>query len=233
MASKTKHGNPLTAVAYLRVSTEEQHLGIEAQRASIEAWAARAGVTVVGWHVDQGVSGAAPLEKRAGLMAAVDALAQHGAGVLVVAKRDRLARDVVLAALVERLVIREGARVASAAGEGTDGDGPADQMLRSMLDCFAQYERAIIRQRTTAALAVKKARGERVGAVPYGQAVGADGRTLVPCPEEQAVLECVLAWHQQGLSQRAIVAALAADGRCNRSGNPFTKTSVERMLAGE
>ncbi len=47
-------GNPLIAVAYLRVSTDEQRLGPEAQRASIEAWAKREGVAVVAWHADAG-----------------------------------------------------------------------------------------------------------------------------------------------------------------------------------
>ena len=45
------------AVAYLRVSTEDQALGPEAQRAAIEAWAARQGVQVLSWHLDQGVGG--------------------------------------------------------------------------------------------------------------------------------------------------------------------------------
>jgi len=53
-----------TAVAYLRVSTDRQELGPEAQRAAIEAWATREGVTVAAWHVEAGVSGAAPIADR-------------------------------------------------------------------------------------------------------------------------------------------------------------------------
>jgi len=48
--------DPSKAVAYLRVSTEDQALGPEAQRASIEAWAARQGIEVATWHTDQGIS---------------------------------------------------------------------------------------------------------------------------------------------------------------------------------
>ena len=44
---RTRPGNPKRAVAYLRVSTDEQRLGPEAQRAAIAAWAVREGITVV------------------------------------------------------------------------------------------------------------------------------------------------------------------------------------------
>jgi hypothetical protein len=45
--------------------------------------------------------------------------------VLVVARRDRVARDVVLAAEIERAAAQTDARLVSATGEG-NGDSPAD-----------------------------------------------------------------------------------------------------------
>jgi DNA invertase Pin-like site-specific DNA recombinase len=68
----------------------------------------------VAWTEDAGISGAAQLEKRLGLMAALASVREHGARYLVVAKRDRIARDVILAAMAERLVQREGAELVSA-----------------------------------------------------------------------------------------------------------------------
>src|SRR5579864_6724647 len=111
-------GDPSLAVAYVRVSTEEQRLGPEAQRAQIEVWAARAGVRVVAWCLDQGVSGAAPLETRPALVTALAELRAQKAGVLVVAKRDRLARSVEVALALERALQGVGARVVSADGTG-------------------------------------------------------------------------------------------------------------------
>ena len=70
---RTRPGDAACAVAYLRVSTEEQHLGPEAQLAAIELWATRQGVTVVAVHRDLGVSGATPLADCKGLMAALEA----------------------------------------------------------------------------------------------------------------------------------------------------------------
>ena len=168
---------PTRAVAYLRCSTDRQDLSPDAQRDAIAGWAATNGVEVVAWHEDLGVSGGTELEKRPGLLAATEALRTEQAGLLVVAKRDRLARDVLTAALVERLCERHGARVQSADGAG-NGDGPEAALLRTMIDAFAAYERALIRSRTRAALAIKKAKGERVGTVPYGYRPG-DGGLLV------------------------------------------------------
>ena len=72
---------------------------------------------------DHGVGGAEGLDKRIGLGAALAALRQKRAGVLLVAKRDRLARDPILAAMLERQVEREGSVVRAADGAG-NGEGP-------------------------------------------------------------------------------------------------------------
>lgn len=227
MAPKRRAGDPSRAVAYLRASTEDQNLGPEAQRASIEAWAQRAGVTVASWHEDHGVSGGAELDKRPALLAALDALRAEGAGVLIVAKRDRLARDVILAAMVGRLAEREGARVVSADGNG-NGDGPEAELMRTILDAFAQYERAIIRGRVRAALAVKKSRGERIGSVPIGYRQ--NGSPVMELDmTEQTALERMLELRRDGASIREIARVLTAEGHKSR-GARWHATTVARAL---
>lgn len=226
-----KAGDARVAVAYLRVSTDEQHLGPEAQRAAVKRWAEVAGARVVAWHVDQGVSGGVALDRRPALIAALGDLAERGAGLLVVAKRDRLARDVVLAAQVEALAARSGARVVSAAGEG-EGDDPSALLMRRMVDAFAEFERALIRARTRAALAVKKERGERAGCVPFGRRVGPDGKRLEPDEREAAVVAAALELRASGLSQRAVARELEAMGCVGRSGRPLGQTQVARILRG-
>lgn len=225
---RSSPGDPKRAVAYLRMSTERQDLSPGAQRAAIEAWAGREGVAVVAWHQDLGVSGGAALEDRPGLLAAIEAVRTEGAGLLVVARRDRLARDVLTAALVERLCERVGARVVTADGTG-NGDTPEAGLLRTLLDAFAAYERALIRGRTRAALAVKKARGERTGGVPYGYR--ADGKRLVEDAEEQATVARARALRAEGKSLRGVAAALAGEGRLPRSGGEWAVQTVRRLVA--
>lgn len=221
--------NPLVAVAYLRVSTAEQHLGPEAQRAAIEAWAVREGVCVASWHLDKGVSGGSKLSERPGLLEAFRALRELGAGLLVVAKRDRLARDAWVSLSIERDVAGAGARIQAADGAG-NGVTPEDKFMRTMLDGAAEHVRDVIRARTKAALAVKRARGQRTGSVPFGSRVAADGVHLEPLPSEQAVIRVVQGLRADGRSLAAIAGELAARGMVSRTGRPFLPTQVLRML---
>ncbi len=218
------------AVLYVRASTEEQHLGPAAQREAAEKWAGARGVAIVEVHEDAGVSGATDLDRCPGLLAALDALQRHGAGVLLVAKRDRLARDVVKAAMVERLASRHGATVVSCAGEG-EGTDPASQLMRTMIDAFAAYERALIRARTSAALAVKKTRGERVGQVPYGFRLGPDNLHIEPVPSEQAVIAQARKLRAAGLSLAVVGVELERAGMLTRAGGRWHPQQIARMVA--
>lgn len=231
---KARPGNPKLAIAYVRVSTDKQHLGPDAQRAAIRDWARQQGVGVVDWF-DDTTCGATDLEDRPGLVGAVAALTQQGAGVLVVAKRDRLARDVAVAALIRRSVERAGACVISADGLG-NGEDPGEKFLCTVIDGAAQYERALIRQRTKAAAATKRARGMRAGTVPFGYRVATDGprnaagrvQVLERDPAEMAVLAEVQA--QAGhLSLRQLVAHLGAMGIVGRTGQPLRLAQVARL----
>lgn len=215
-------------VGYVRVSTEEQNLGPEAQREALGRWCAANGAELVAIHNDLGVSGGAELDKRPGLLAAIDSLRAHRAGVLLVAKRDRLARDVVVAAMVERLAERSGARVLAADGAG-NGDGPEALLMRGIVDLFAQYERAVIRARTRNALAVKKSKRERTGSVPYGYRLDLDGRSLIDDEAEQRVVRAVRELRAAGLTYRAVCDELASAGYVPRSGKGWLPMTVQRI----
>lgn len=231
MANRVRPGDPNVAVGYIRVSTSRQELGPEAQRTAVETWAAQRGAVLVAWHEDRGVSGSAPLEKRPGLLAALAALRERGAGALVVARRDRLARDVVVARLTERAAASAGAQILSADGAG-NGESPADSFMRSVLDAASEYEKALIRLRTRDALAKKRARGEKLGGrVPFGFRLADDGRALIPNDDEQRIVAMVRALRAEGATLRAIVARLAELGVCSRVGTPLGLTQVARIAA--
>ena len=227
---RAKTGDPKVAIAYIRVSTDEQRLGPEAQRAAIESWADKEGIRIAAWHEDVGVSGGSELEDRQGLIRALGELRVFQAGILAIAKRDRLARDVAIGVTIEKAVERCGARVASADGFA-NGDSAADAFMRTILDAAAAYERALIRARTKAALAVKKAQGLRVGSVPLGSRLGADGKTLEPCERELAIVEEVRRLRGRGLSMGAIAKELTLGGVEPRSGKRWHTQQIATMLA--
>lgn len=229
-ARRRPAGNPKVAIAYLRVSTEDQHLGPEAQRASIEAWALRGGVRIADWFTDQGISGAAPIDERPGLLSAIAKLQTERAGVLVAAKRDRFARDAMIAGFLSRHIQSLGAQLRTADGT-SDNTSPEGELMTGIVDLFAQYERAMIRARTKAALAAKKARGERVGTVPYGYMMKAGSVKLHRCEPEQKIVGIVLELRAAGYSVRRIAALIHERGVTSvRTGEPYGKSQVHAMI---
>jgi site-specific DNA recombinase len=193
------------------------------------AWLDRPGLNHAAWYIDQGVRSVSPIAERPALCSAIAGLREHGAGVLVVAKRDRIARDVVLAASIDRGVMVADARIVSASGEG-NGDSPADAFIRTVIDGAAQYEHCLIRARTYAALAAKRARGERIGSVPFGFALHADGVRLVANRREQATTARARELRACGLSLRAVATRPADEGCDSRTGRQFLAEQVLRML---
>lgn len=153
------------------------------------------------------------------------------AGRLVAAKRDRLARDVVAAAMIERMVSRSGASVVTADGVSS-ADTPEGALMRTLIDAFAQYERALIAARTSAALQAKRRKGLRVGQVPFGFRLGHDGASLEADPDEQRVLARVHELRSAGETIDSIAAALNASSVPAR-GKRWHATTIRRLLGRE
>lgn len=217
------------AIAYVRVSTADQAdsgAGLAAQRAAIESYAAKAGLTITAWHDDAGISGAADLEDRPGLLAAIGELRRGS--VLLIAKRDRLARDTFVSLVVEKAVQKRGASIVSADNLG-NGDAPADVFMRSILDATGQFERGLIRQRTRAAMAAKRQAGERIGQVPFGWDADADGR-LIENAAEQKVIRCILDCHAARMSLRQIAAILNGQAVTTKKGGQWYGETVRSIL---
>jgi DNA invertase Pin-like site-specific DNA recombinase len=219
------------AVIYRRVSTDEQAesgLGLEAQLAACQATAARMAWEIVTIPEDS-MSGGLPLEKRTILL---DALAELDRGdVLLVAKRDRLSRgDIMTTAMIEAAVKRAGARIVSAAGEGTESDDPASVLMRRIIDAFGEYERLLIKARTRAALKAKKARGERYGQVPYGRRLADDGIRLEPDQAEAETVELIVALRAAKMPLRAIASELDRRAVPTKSGRPWKHSTVHDVL---
>jgi DNA invertase Pin-like site-specific DNA recombinase len=148
---------PMNAIAYLRVSSQEQGrsgLGLDAQRAAIRAFAKREGIDVTAWHTEvETGKGSDALERRPQLAAALSAARAARAPVLV-SKLDRLSRDVhfisgLMAQRVEFIVTELGRQ--------------ADPFVLHLFAALAEKERQLISDRTRAGLAAAKARGQRLG----------------------------------------------------------------------
>lgn len=83
---------------------------------------------------------------------------------------------------------------------------------------------------TKAGLAVKKARGERTGGIPYGMRAAADGMHLVSDAGEQAVIDAAVRMVTSGMSLSRCSSALAERGMLNRAGKPLSKCALHFMV---
>lgn len=143
-------GQPM--IAYLRVSTARQGqsgLGLAAQRAAVDAHASISGRSIVAEFVEVESGGKAD---RPQLALALEACRLRRA-ILVIAKLDRLARNV---AFIANLM--------DGGVEFLACDMPhANRLTLHIMAAMAEYERRVISDRTKAALAAAKARGVKMG----------------------------------------------------------------------
>ncbi|MBO9511676.1 recombinase family protein [Erythrobacter sp. A6_0] len=216
-------------VSYLRVSTARQGssgLGLEAQRAAVAGFAAAGACTVVSEFAEV-ESGAK--NRRPQLAAALAACKLHRA-TLVIAKLDRLARNV---AFIANLM--------DGGVEFVACDLPhANRLTLHLLAAIAEHEREMISQRTKAALQAAKARGVRLGN-PNGAAALLDGcktaarasaavRQAKAARHAAAVAPIALSLAKDGLNNREIARELNRRGVPSQSGNGWYAEQVRRTL---
>jgi DNA invertase Pin-like site-specific DNA recombinase len=144
-------------IAYLRVSTAGQGrsgLGIEAQRAAIARFAEAEGLDVLTEFVEiETGKGTDALDRRPILRDAL-AAARKAKGAVVVAKLDRLSRDV---AFIAGLMAHKVPFIVAELG------ADADPFMLHIYAALAEKERAMIAERTRLALAQRKAQGMKLG----------------------------------------------------------------------
>lgn len=216
-------------VSYLRVSTKEQGLGIDAQRAVVQAYCKAQGAQIVSEYEEK-ESG--KRDDRPALAKAI-ADARKWKAVLVVAKLDRLSRDThFITGLLKSDV------------EFFFCDLPqANRMLLHIMASVAEGEREMISQRTKAALQAAKARGVKLGGAnpkcrnnlkPAARAIGRvkAARSI----SEKAREADALIWNDmqplkaEGRSLREIADALNDRGITSRRGKPWNAVQVSRIL---
>jgi DNA invertase Pin-like site-specific DNA recombinase len=217
------------AVAYLRVSTQRQQrsgLGIEAQRAAIERFAAAEGLTIISEYVEAETGkGADALDRRPQLAAAL-AAAKSAKCAVVVSKLDRLSRDV---AFVAGLMAQRVPFIVAELGRD------ADPFMLHLFAALAEKERRLISERTRAALQAKKAAGARLGNLTSLGQAGLAGRVVqVRAADEfaTAVLPALHAVRRAGASTLADIAeALNDRGIRSADGGKWHRSAVRNLLA--
>jgi DNA invertase Pin-like site-specific DNA recombinase len=216
-------------VTYIRVSTAAQGrsgLGIEAQRAALVRFIEAEGCESLGEFVEvESGKGADALDRRPQLAAAL-AMARKARAAVLVAKLDRLSRDV---AFISDLMAR---RVPFIVAElGAD----ADPFMLHLYAALAEKERHLIADRTRAALAARKAQGVKLGNPVNLAAAGAKGAETQRAGADAFaanVLPIVRQIQAGGaITARAIAAALNDRGVRTARGGDWHDSTVRNLLA--
>lgn len=221
---------------YCRVSTDRQAeagFGLVAQEKAIGAFLRPLRAHPNRFYEDSGVSGT--VEERPAL---AELLADVQAGdVVVVARLDRLARDLLTQEFLLRDIRARGADLMSCSSAEAeylqdDPHDPTRKLIRQVLGAVSEFERALIRLRLQRGRAIKAERGGYAyGSPPYGSR--AEGAKLVPEPGEQEAIRLAFKLRSQGRSLRAVGVALSEAGYLSKRGGDWHPTTVARMLSRE
>jgi len=209
-------------VAYYRVSTARQGesgLGLEAQREAVSGY-----LNGGKWKLLQEFAevetgkGSDALEKRPVLREAVAYAKKHKA-TLVIAKLDRLSRDVHF--------------ISGLMKSGVDfvaADWPfADKLMLHIRAVFAEHERDMISKRTKEALQRAKARGVILG----NPNLQADNTKRLRAAQAFArgLKKTLKAYQREGMSQRSMVQELNTVGIKSARGGEWSLVQLQRVLA--
>ncbi len=219
----------IKAVAYVRVSTGKQDLSMEAQEERIRLYCQLHGLELVEVIRERGVTAKIKLNKRPE-GGRISRLTASGVCHIVALKLDRLFRNAVdaLTHVEEWEQAGISLHLVDMGGQSVNTGSSMGKMLITMLAGFAEFERNMIAERTTAALRHKKAHGEVYNHVPYGFV--ADDGSLLPDPREQAVIAEIREWRDAGLSYNNIAGHLNERGIPAKHGGTWGAQTVYNIL---
>jgi DNA invertase Pin-like site-specific DNA recombinase len=206
-------------VAYFRVSTQKQGrsgLGLEAQRKAVAAFAQAEGFTIIAEFIEvESGKGSDALDRRPELKAALKA-AKKARCEVIVAKLDRLSRDV---AFISGLMAQRVPFIVAALGRNVD------PFMLHVYAAMAQQERAMISRRTKEALAAAKARGVQLG----------NAKMIADMQAAAAARDAALRDTLRpmiGMASRTIAAKLTEMGiETPRGGTAWSHTTVQKVMA--
>jgi DNA invertase Pin-like site-specific DNA recombinase len=216
-------------VAYLRTSTGDQKLGIDAQEETVKRIARERSCEIVRWFIEHESGGN---NERLELDKTIRHARRVGA-LLVVAKLDRLARD---SSFLMRLYDGD---VPLLFGDLPEIDGSAaSRLMVQMMANIAEYERRRIGERTREALAQLKAKGVTLGTprnlTTEGRLKGtrraAQARTAQALEEMTDVAAIATEMRRQGATMQDVADRLNAEGFVTRKGAAWNRVQIKRVL---
>ena len=223
----------IDVIAYRRVSTDGQcaddKFGLEVQRAQIMEYAAKHDMNIVKWVTDEGESGA---KEREGFDEIVYGdVTNPPYEAVIVAKSDRVARDINVYYYYKMLLIKKNVKLISIA-EDFGQFGVFANMLEAFTLCVAEMERENITKRTSSGRKAKASKGGYSGGrAPMGYRV--QDKQLVINPEEAEIVRFIFDRKFAGKTMLSTVDALNDAGYKTRNGKEFVISTVQSIWNNE
>jgi DNA invertase Pin-like site-specific DNA recombinase len=200
-------------------------VSLDAQTERIKGWCQMNGYDLMEVYVDRGLSGGR-CDNRPALQEALKVVGRGDS--LVVYSLSRLARSTRDTLMIAESLDRKGADLVSLS-EKIDTTSSTGKMVFRMLAVLSEFERDVISERTSMAMAHLRRSGRFTGGDdPYGFR-NVDG-VLQEIPEERHTIQVIQKLREEGASLRAISKKLSDMGRLSRTGRPFLAEQVARIL---
>lgn len=219
-------------VGYVRGSTSDQQITLEAQATKIRAMAEVKGFPLIEIIVDSGES-AKDLE-RPGMQRILAMIEAKQIDGLLVAKLDRVTRSVKDLDNLMRLFRAKNVSLISVE-ESLDMSTATGRMMMNLIGLISQWEREVIGERTKTALQMLKTQGKPCGPPQFGKMYGPkneDGShsTEIDNPEEIHTIRVILDLHSKGESYRNIADSMNDAGYRTRRGGIWYFPAVGEII---
>lgn len=223
----------MNAIGYIRVSTDSQAddgVSLDAQRERIIDYCTRQNIALATIEADEGLSGKRA-DNRPGLRKALKAVCR-AKGVLVVYSLSRLTRSIRDLLDIFETLQKADADLVSIT-ESFDTTSAMGRFAFKLFGLVAELERELIGERTSAALAHKRRKGEKTGGqVPYGFTVLDDEgvKRLVPVEDEQKIIRQLNARHDKGEGYKSLASWLNRERVPTRTGAPWSAKVIKGII---
>jgi DNA invertase Pin-like site-specific DNA recombinase len=180
-----------TAVAYLRVSSEEQAegLSLESQETKIREWCASKDFEIIAMFRDEGESAYNDeIAKRPQFAALLGRLPDLRPNIVVVSSLDRWARSTVVSSQTFRLLAELQIGFASVTEAMWDFSNPASRLILGVLANFAEFSSASTGEHVRRVADLKFEKGLHRGSIPFGyrpDPASTRGDPRPPTPDER------------------------------------------------
>jgi len=216
-------------VGYVRVSSDKQAdagMSLEVQESQIIKYAELYDIGLGEIIMDAGES--AKSLKRPGMLRLIELMDSNLCQGVLIVKLDRLTRSVKdLCYLLERYFSKD--KILISVQEKIDTNSAMGRMVMNVVMSISQWEREATSERTKSVLQHKKTKGERIGNIPFGYKLAADGIHLEEDLSEQRVIDFIKTQRSTGKTLAEISVDLANEQLYSRYCKPFNLSQISKM----